>query len=249
MHYQISRNGQEYGPYTLEDLQRYLASGNIQSTDLVKNDEMPEWITVAQLMASQQAAEPVAAPAATTLGPAAWETPVAPVYPQPAYAQAATSPYENPPNLHWALVMLFDILTCGFFIDIWNIIVAAWVKRVQPNATSLFYYVAAAVLLVLGFFSRSPLQYQEIMSGHYNPGFHMHHAGMGGLLLMIRWVVRLMARFQQRESLLQHYNTVEPIGLRLSGVMTFFFGGLYFQYHLNRITTIKAAVLYGAPRY
>jgi hypothetical protein len=33
MHYQISRNGQEYGPYTLEDLQRYLASGNVMPTD------------------------------------------------------------------------------------------------------------------------------------------------------------------------------------------------------------------------
>lgn len=244
MHFQISRNGQLYGPYTFEDLQRYLASGNVQPTDLVKSEEMAEWITVAQLMVTQQAAEPVATPVSTTLGPAAWETPVAPVYAQP-----VTSPYENPPNLHWAVVLLIDVFTCGFFIDIWNIIVAAWVKRVQPNATSLYYYVAAAVLIVMGFFARAPFQYRDMMSGHYHPRYHMEHIGVGGLLWLVRWVVRLMARFQQRESLLQHYNTVEPIGLQLSGVMTFFFGGLYFQYHLNRINTIKAAARYGAAGY
>ncbi len=40
MHYQISRNGQMYGPYTLEDLQRYLASGNILPTDMAKTEAM-----------------------------------------------------------------------------------------------------------------------------------------------------------------------------------------------------------------
>jgi hypothetical protein len=37
---------------------------------------------------------------------------------------------------------------------------------------------------------------------------------------------------------------VEPVGLSLSGVMTFFFGGLYFQYHLNRINEMKRLARY-----
>ena len=41
MLFQVSRNGHAYGPYTLEDLQRYIASGNILPTDLAKGDEMP----------------------------------------------------------------------------------------------------------------------------------------------------------------------------------------------------------------
>ena len=41
MPYQVSRNGQTYGPYTLEDLQRYVASGNILLTDLAKSEDMP----------------------------------------------------------------------------------------------------------------------------------------------------------------------------------------------------------------
>ena len=50
MPYQVSRNGQTYGPYTLEDLQRYVASGNIASTDLAKSEDMPDWIPVSQII-------------------------------------------------------------------------------------------------------------------------------------------------------------------------------------------------------
>jgi hypothetical protein len=34
MNYFITRDGQQYGPYTLADLQRYVASGEILLTDL-----------------------------------------------------------------------------------------------------------------------------------------------------------------------------------------------------------------------
>ena len=50
MTYQVSRNGQMYGPYTLEDLQRYVASGNVLLTDMAKSEEMPDWLPVAQIL-------------------------------------------------------------------------------------------------------------------------------------------------------------------------------------------------------
>jgi hypothetical protein len=37
----------------------------------------------------------------------------------------------------------------------------------------------------------------------------------------------------------EYYNTVENIGLSLSGGMTFFFNVIYFQYHINRIARWK----------
>jgi len=52
-------------------------------------------------------------------------------------------------------------------------------------------------------------------------------------------VFGLMGVFGMRRSLLNYYNTVEPIGLRLSGVMTFFFSVFYFQYHFTRIANWK----------
>jgi hypothetical protein len=58
------------------------------------------------------------------------------------------------------------------------------------------------------------------------------------------WIVRIVARFNMRASLEEHFNGPEPVGLSLSGVMTFFFGGLYFQYHLNRINELKRMMRY-----
>ncbi len=54
-----------------------------------------------------------------------------------------------------------------------------------------------------------------------------------GIVGVVAWGIRIAARFTLRESLVQHYNTAEPLGLRLSGVMTFFFGNLYFTYHIK----------------
>ena len=52
-------------------------------------------------------------------------------------------------------------------------------------------------------------------------------------------VFGILGVFGMRRSLVTYYNTVEPIGLRLSGVMTFFFAVFYFQYHFMRIANWK----------
>ena len=67
--------------------------------------------------------------------------------------------------------------------------------------------------------------------------------GIGGLILLIIILV-ILFRFAMKNSLEQHFNVADPIGLRLGPVMTFFFGGLYFQYHFNRINEIKLAARY-----
>lgn len=50
MNYSISREGKEYGPYTLADLQRYVALGNILVTDLTRSEGMTEWVLVSQVI-------------------------------------------------------------------------------------------------------------------------------------------------------------------------------------------------------
>ena len=55
----------------------------------------------------------------------------------------------------------------------------------------------------------------------------------------------LVGRFSLRSSLEEYYTSVEPMGLTLSGVMTFFFGDIYFQYHLNEIMRKKRALSLG----
>ena len=273
MHYQISRNGQLYGPYTLEDLERYLASGNVLPTDLAKSEEMPDWIPVSQLLANRGSSpsgaaagaapgNPSSASAAAAAtgytaspnasgtyanpGPYASQVPYTnPAFPEPGFQPGtlAASPYPDAPNLHWALVLLFSFLTCSLFMFIWNLVIAAWLKRVQPNATSLFFYIGAALLFLVQMIIGVPYSLHHAAS----PGIHMHTGNaISSLFGIAVWVVRLIARFSQRASLEEHFNGPEPIGLRLSGVMTFFFGGLYFQYHLNRINQVKLAARYGA---
>lgn len=242
MHYQLSRNSQSYGPYTLDDLHRYLASGNVLATDLVKNDDMPEWVPVSQVLAGSPApASETAAPANAGFASAGYANPMYAPADTPAVAASA---YPDAPNLHWGLVLLFGLLTGTLFMYVWNLVIAAWLKRVQPNATSLFYYIGFGVLTLVQLGVTLPYTLHAVMS----PGVHTAYHPVGGIVGLIAWVVKLIARFSQRASLEEHFNTAEPVGLRLSAAMTFFFGGLYFQYHLNRINAMKQAARYGAPR-
>ena len=241
MHYHVSRNGQTYGPYTLEDLQRYLASGNVLATDLAKNDEMPEWLPVSEIIAGNVAAVPAA------FATPGFANPAAP-YVDPAFnpgAALAASPYPDAPNLHWGLVLLFGLLTCSIFMIVWNLVVAAWLKRVQPNATSMFFYIGFAVLTVVQIFS----------GGVFSAAVLMHHGShaaptqlLPASIGLVAWIIKLIARFSQKASLEEHFNGPEPVGLQLNGVMVFFFGGIYFQYHLNKINAMKQAARFGAPR-
>jgi hypothetical protein len=224
MTYQVSRNGQLYGPYTLEDLQRYVASGNILPTDMAKSEDMPDWLPVAQILGT-----------AGTGGPA---------IPTPAYAAPSTYPqpsgivYPDPPNLHWTLELLLGFLTCRVFVVVWNLIIASWANRVQPASKALMWYIAATVLFVLEL--GSSWTFVISLSHHVHP----RHSVLGNLIGIAAFVVRLIARFTLRDTLEQHFNGPEPLGLRLSAVMTFFFGGIYFQYKLNEINEMKQVLRY-----
>jgi len=222
MTYQVSRNGQTYGPYTLEDLQRYVASGNILPTDMAKSEDMPDWLPVAQILGGA--------------GPAAIPTP-AYAAPSP-YPQPSGVAYPDPPNLHWALELLLGFFTCALFVVVWNLIIAAWANRIQPASKALMFYIAATVLIVLNLGSSWGVIIA--LSHHVQP----HHSVLGNLISLATWVVRLIARFTLRDTLEQHFNGPEPLGLRLNPVMTFFFGGIYFQYKLNEINEIKQTLRY-----
>ena len=211
MNYFITRDGQQYGPYTLADLQRYVASGEILLTDLARSEGMSESLPVSQIIGTISVPQ----------------------------AQISTGPvinaavYPDPPNLHWGLVLLFSILSCGLFSAAWNLVQAAWMKRVAPQSTALYYYVAGICVLAAIFFASFEAGYS-----------HSRHS-FAGALNLVYGILTLIGRFSLRSSLEQHYNSVEPMGLSLSGVMTFFFGDIYFQYHLNDIMRRKYAARLG----
>jgi hypothetical protein len=75
-------------------------------------------------------------------------------------------------------------------------------------------------------------------------GGHPHSSPLSVLISLAALVLLIVFRFAMRNSLEQHFNGPDPVGLRLGPVMTFFFGGLYFQYHFNRINEMKQAMRY-----
>lgn len=222
MLYHVTRNGQTYGPYTLEDLQRYVSSGNVLPTDLAKSEEMPEWVPVSEVLGTSMP-QAAAAPVATYPG-------APPVY------QSGVSPYPDPPNLHWALVLVIAIFTCGLFAIVWDIVQAVWMRKVNPRSNALFFYIAEIVVNFGGTLVRTALMVSSSM--------HSRYFGLAIPTFLITLTLLMLARFDMRRSMEEHFNGPEPIGLSLSGVMTFFFGSLYFQYHFTRINELKRMARY-----
>ena len=223
MPYQISREGQLYGPYTLEDLQRYIASGNILLTDLAKSEEMSDWIPVSQIVSP--------APAAAYTAPAA---PQAYAATQPYIPPSGVAPYPDPPNIHWALVLLFGLLSCGLFFVIWDLVQALWAKRVEPRTKAMLSFIIYAVFWVLYFFSYAATVAPQMMRNETPRISPITALCWLGLIVFV-----IIFRFSMKATIERHFNGPEPIGLRLSPIMTFFFGSLYFQYHFSRINQIK----------
>src|SRR5215467_6420168 len=111
MKYYIQRQLTEYGPYTLADLQRYVAQGNILLTDLTRSEGMTDWVPVSQVLGNIPVPVPTPAvpqgmPAyggqAYTGGAGVYGGPGA-VYAGGTPAAAAAGPV--PTDFHWAAVL------------------------------------------------------------------------------------------------------------------------------------------------
>jgi hypothetical protein len=205
MTYMISRDGQEFGPYSLGDLQRYVASGDVLLSDMARSEGMTEFLPVSHIIGT--------IPVPATM---------------PSFSYAPMVEYPDPPNLHWGLVLLFEVVTFGLFGAAWGLVLAFWMKKLEPSSRAVYYYAVHCACLVAIFFASA-----------MGAAAHTNASGLGPLLQLVSFVVSLTARFSLRNSIEQHYNSVEPIGVGLSGIMTFFFATIYFQYHLNEIVRRK----------
>lgn len=231
MNYFIKRELNEYGPYTLADLQKYVASGNILLTDLCRSEGMTDWGPVSQVIGNIPVpAAPAQPPAGTVYGGGA------------AVHSAGGPAYPNPPNLHWALVLLITLVTCGLFSVIWLVVEALWIRKVKPGAKSLTYLTVTGVLWLL-MLVLTMAQSTMSVSGQHAPGL----TGVLALVELGYFILYLISVFAMRSDIEEHFNTAEPIGLSLNGVMTFFFNVLYFQYHFTRINEMKSRQMTGYP--
>lgn len=235
MKYYIQRQLHEYGPYTLADLQRYVAQGSIVLTDLTRSEGMTDWVPVSQVIGNipvpvPPSAMPGAIPAYG--GGSVYGTGGGTVYAGAGAtygggALSTTGPV--PPDFHWALVLLLGIVTCGLFIWAWWFVEAAFVRKLKPSSKGLLLIILSFVSYLIGSFLR----------GYLRATGSLEMTPVGLLFSFCGLVLLLVAAFQMNSDMEEYYNSVEPINLRLSGVMTFFFAVFYFQHHFSRIAQWK----------
>jgi hypothetical protein len=248
MKYFIKRDLNEYGPYTLADLQRYVAQGNISVNDLTRGEGMTDWVPVSQILASAPAAPPPqpAAPAAAAAYPAAQQPaamqpgPMQPVVAQPGYPVAAAQVVSGPipPDFHWALVLVISMF-CSIFQIVWLFIEAAFVKKIKPQSNYMVFLILGIAVQFVGIIIFYGALIATAMKGGANPEPPVGPFVLLLLVVIVAAVLYLVGIFKMRDAIQEYYNTVEPINLHLSGVMTFFFAVFYFQHHFTRIAQWK----------
>jgi GYF domain 2/Domain of unknown function (DUF4234) len=218
MNYFVIRDGQEYGPYSLALLQQYVAQGNVSMNDQARSEGLKEAVTVQQIVGN------ISVPSAPA--------------PQQSYGQipgyipgpgAEAVAGKLPPGLHWGLVLLFSILTFGIFTWVWMFVQASFVRKIRPASKALVYYAIALPGVFIG----------AILVELLKPVSPEATKSLSGLVQFGFWILMLVGHYSLRNSLEEYYTQVENIQLHLSGVMTFFFNVIYFQYHLNRIRRWK----------
>jgi hypothetical protein len=124
-----------------------------------------------------------------------------------------------PPRLHWIIVLLLTIVTVGLFADVWMIVQAWWVRKFDKKSRALALCIAGIVATALT---------EVLNETHAGNGF-VAVVGIGSLAL------DLVASFSLRDSLAWYITSLTRKPTYLSGMMTIFFGPIYFQYHMNKV--------------
>lgn len=205
----VSHDGEKFGPYEERIARSMYLEGRIARTALVWHEGLADWQPASQVFGE-----------APSIPPSAVPPPIAmPV--SPSRTMAGDAFRAVPPRLHWALVLLFSVITFGIFAIVWFFIQASWIKKIDPRSQATPYLIGQLVLAVIG----------AVMGESDAAGVN----ALGAVLTLGSYVLFYCAYYSMRRSMLDHFNNVEPIGLRLSGFMTFFFSMLYLQHHMTRI--------------
>ena len=130
-------------------------------------------------------------------------------------ATLPADPVNLPPKLHWAIVLVLSIVTFGLFLVVWLFVQAAWVRKVRPKSKALFYLIGyIGVAFASGFLGKDPF---------------------APLLQVAATVLALVGIFSMRGDIEDYFAEAAKIDRGLSGVMTFFFSGVYLQYCMNEL--------------
>lgn len=222
MDYQVSRDGTMFGPYTEDELREYSSSGNIVGTDLVRRGVTEKWVPLRKVLKKlddeqkQREAKDKKSKALRMEG--------------------LRADIPAPPDIPWWFAAILDVFTVFTFFVAWDIVEGFWLYRVDRESKALWYYLVAGAMFAVNASALYSMVSHDIFRTAAST------SSSAGWLSAMSFIIRIFARLSMRKSLLQHYNQTEPINLKLSKFWTLLFGGLYFQYHFNRINEGKRAM-------
>jgi len=147
-----------------------------------------------------------------------------------------------PPSLHWFAVLALGVITVGFFPMVWVLVQSSWTRKITPKSMARGFLIVYVILCLLAL-GIAFIGCVGVLSEYGVTEASMEAVraflGFSFLVSSIGIVFFYLGVFTMRRTLLNYYNSVEPIGLRLGAGMTFFFNILYIQYHLTRIANYK----------
>jgi hypothetical protein len=217
MKFWVSRNFQKYGPYSLDELKRMVAQGQAGLADWVWQEGTPQWTPLDNVLSGANGG--VSSP------------PIVFADQSDNLRRTGFTAFDLiPPDIHWMWLVVLALPTLGIFPFIWFLRMTTFARKLAPDDAPMYLAIAGFVCIHFG---------NILRIAHTHEGIRHANASMSTLFLFGGIACYIVARFKVRRILLVHYNSVEPIGLYLSGAMTFFFGIYYLQYHFSRIAQWK----------
>jgi hypothetical protein len=136
---------------------------------------------------------------------------------------------RSAPEFHWFFVLVLGVCTFGFFLWFWEMYLSIWSRRLRRINASTGWYAAALAVLFLEFFVSSlmPLLALNTLSAFSTLWLTSAFLAMG---------CTMAGRLELNAVIESYYTTDVPWRLRMSPVKACLLGGLYFQYHLRRIS-------------
>jgi len=151
--------------------------------------------------------------------------------------------YPTPPAIPWWVIFAVlgsTNLGCRIFlahtawtlvpsllIKCWAIYLCMFIRQLDAKATSIYWAFGS-------WFSDGILIFLTLLPERTST------VNLGTVIWsLLAFVSSIVTIYVIRHELMKHYREVEPFGLDLGGVMTFFFSYIYFQYHLCDIAESK----------
>ena len=150
-------------------------------------------------------------------------------------AGLSTREYPSPPNLRWYWLLALGLLTAGVFYEVWMLVLAVWLLKLARSWREwlvLACFAFCARLLLFDFAV-------TLHAAHYHLSIHTIFFRSGAGIRDWGVIPALVGIFLMRDSLQRHYREHGPIVVTLSAMMTFFFQGLYIQYHLSEVADFQ----------